>query len=293
MIDKNQNSQISFIKFLWREFMPDGVSLVGQSESLATIQDNQPLTKDNDIEFKWFSAIESRELSKVLAVKLPEDSSDFSNSGQDDKEEQQINDWQKIITDNREKIINEQLPEKKVSQNTYAKAIENFSATIKGIKERRQEKKWHRQSDLNSMFAYFTGGALVMAILLTMLLPQVASYLASTNDRIDASIMPTAKSSSDRINLPMPILKFNQAQLAEYIRTNAFKFPVNHFNGQTTIVLSGQDILGLPAGASELAMPVTQAQKENKWLAAIQDLAVDLIKTGKSWTEMVYKTINN
>jgi hypothetical protein len=277
MIKKAANNRISFIKFLWQEFNPGSFIIGHQDQSLIVDPNNEPQVEDGLVDFKWLPAVEPRELSKVLNVKIPEDQVDASVDDSDDEEDEQIDNWQKTIVNSREKLISQQPTNKKIGPSLRQQAVKSLSATIEGIRARYQEQKWNKQSGINSMLAYLTSGALVTAIFLTILFPSAANYIAGANDRIAIAIMPIATNSFDQ---PLPILKFKQTQLAEYIRTNAFKFPVNHFNGQTTIILSGQDILGLPAKA-EANSTDKSTQANHYFIEKIQSIFRGTI----SWAE--------
>ena len=103
MKNTEPNKQISFIEFLWREFNAGGFIIGNQGQSFKIINSHQSQPADSSTEFKWSSATRSRGLTKVLNIKLSEDTADLVDSEQYDNEEQQINNWQQTIMDNRRK----------------------------------------------------------------------------------------------------------------------------------------------------------------------------------------------
>ena len=284
-MNKIPNNKISFISFLWHEFMLGCDRIVDQNRSLVATRNNQSSINGSGGDFKWLSAKEPRELAKVLAVKMPENTVDSSREREEDGEERQINEWQTVFVGSRQKLISRPTSDKKIIQKTWQQAIKSLVDAIKEMRVRRQEQKWGRQSGLNNLFTYLTSATFVTAIFLTFLFPQTALNLAGTSDRFLAYLLPTAVNKEQSLNP----LKFNQTQLADFIRANAYKFPTNYFNGQTTIILSEQDILGLTAGAAELTSPTTQPHLNNKWLNIIAKLS----GVAKRWSGAVNKNFNN
>ncbi|MCX6796343.1 MAG: hypothetical protein NTW06_02490 [Candidatus Falkowbacteria bacterium] len=246
------NKKNYFIEFLKQE---NKLSHTGNQEDIVvSTKQNPSINRNNSFrKFKWFAPKSSRDLGKVLEIKFPnaEENGFSTKENSIDLDDQQVDDWQQQLTNFKKSLP----PSKKQEFNPQKSFINIFTQpflNVPGILSYCREKE-ENQNRTPLVFKYLSLViiAFILATLGTFLLPDETQTLTEFTSKILVeSWYPNKKATTKTNFVYSPAV--NSSRLADYIKNNSAKLS-NLSNNKLFILLTKDDILGLTAGASNIA----------------------------------------
>ena len=272
MIEDNKKN--NFIEFLKQEFGFSKTNFLSVNEIIVA----KP-QKSKEKKLRWSSLSQSRDLSKVLDIKMLDedevsmpddvDSIDLDDAGADS--------WQKEIRN-----LKGALPVTKKSffnfknifVNIFAQPLSNVPGILSYCREEEPEEKL---PPLGFKYLSLIIIVFIASAYCVVLFPKETKQLARFNERILVESWYGNKKANSAQNIAAEV-NVNTDDLANFIRTNADKIKFSPEDKKSFVLLSQDDILGRPAAAEEQNNNIKTESVDN-WLVKIGNKETELINS--------------
>jgi hypothetical protein len=270
----DNNYKIDFIEFLKREF---GFKRVENCQPVSAVLNvGLPAEKKSATKkFKWLIPNQSKDLAKVLDIKIAEEKDiDSGEETGTDFDDTRVDDWQQEVKNFKNNLPIERKPAfsfKKIFVNIFAQPFSNVPGILSYCREEEPEEK---QSPAGFKYLSLIIIVFIFSAYCVVLFPKETKELAHFNEKI--FIESWYKNGNTANTQNVATAKINPSDLANFIRINADKLKLTPDNKQSFVLLSQDDILGRPAAAEESNNSITKENKDN-WLVKIGNVEAEII----------------
>lgn len=253
---KKQNNEniVSFLDFLKKE---SGLFFSKNSKKDSLITGLNKSHKATKIKFEMFGVNKSKDLEKVLAVKISDDYKWQKGSSLDnDWFDNEVSRWSKYFFDVKNKLLKMSRSRKAKTTETLVNIFTHHHFNIPGLLSFCREKE---TETVSRHWSYSYLSLVLSTFVVTLLLVGIAPKAAYYINGISSQILINSWRGNSADSQSQHFLQNKDIDdniLAEYIKKNSYKIRSSNQTGKNTFIIAGDDLFGRVAGATE-DMPST------------------------------------